>query len=266
MLRVKSKHRLLCGDCTSADDVDALLNGERAELCFTSPPYVDQRQYGGGGDLSVQHISSFIAIAASACGMFAVNLGIVRREDEVVPYWDEYIASARAVGLKLVSWNVWDRIYPCSIGQQTAMFPIEHEWIFVFATHPRALKRTVDNKHAGVKTSAGSNRQCDGSMKPRWGDEIHDKRALGTILRQDIHRGESPHPAMFPVALPAAYIDACTNAGDIVYEPFNGSGTTIVACEQLSRRCFAMEINPDYADIALARWEAFTGRKAVLAC
>ena len=71
------------------------------------------------------------------------------------------------------------------------------------------------------------------------------------------------HPATFPIKLPAEYIQALTDEFDIVIEPFCGSGTTLIACEQLNRKCYAMELEPKYIDVIIERWETFTGKKAV---
>ena len=67
---------------------------------------------------------------------------------------------------------------------------------------------------------------------------------------------------MFPVGLPSEYINALTNENDIVVEPFGGSGTTIIAAEQLNRKCRMMELDPHYCDVIIARWEKLTGQKA----
>ena len=67
---------------------------------------------------------------------------------------------------------------------------------------------------------------------------------------------------MFPVALVKAVLTAFSDSGDLIYEPFCGSGTQIVAAERAGRRCFAMELDPAYCDVAVRRWEIATGRKA----
>ena len=72
------------------------------------------------------------------------------------------------------------------------------------------------------------------------------------------------HPATFPVALPGEYIKSMSDDGDIVIEPFCGSGTTLIACEQLGRTCYGMELEPKYVDVIINRWEQLTGEKAVL--
>ena len=74
------------------------------------------------------------------------------------------------------------------------------------------------------------------------------------------------HPTQKPVELFARPIRAHTTPGDVVYEPFAGSGSQIIAAEQLGRRCFAMEIDPGYVDVAVARWETFTGRTPEVHC
>ena len=74
----------------------------------------------------------------------------------------------------------------------------------------------------------------------------------------------SLHPATFPVQLPSEYIQAMTDKDDIVIEPFCGSGTTLIACEQLDRVCYGMELDPKYCDVIIKRWETLTGEKAVL--
>ena len=72
------------------------------------------------------------------------------------------------------------------------------------------------------------------------------------------------HPTMKPVALFADLLSVSSDAGDLVLDPFCGSGTTIIACEQLQRRCRAIELDPGYCDVIVERWERFTGRKAEL--
>jgi DNA modification methylase len=69
---------------------------------------------------------------------------------------------------------------------------------------------------------------------------------------------------MFPVEFPKAYIEAMSNESDFIAEPFSGSGTTLMACEQLNRKCRAMEIAPEYVAVALERWATATGKTPVL--
>ena len=78
-----------------------------------------------------------------------------------------------------------------------------------------------------------------------------------------VNKRTGDHPAEFPVELPARCIKMHSRPGDIILEPFCGSGTTMIAAEQLGRKCYGMELDPHYCDIILARWEEFTGKTAV---
>lgn len=74
----------------------------------------------------------------------------------------------------------------------------------------------------------------------------------------------SGHVAAFPIELPSRYVRMYTKFKDVVLDPYCGSGTTLIACEQLNRTCYGMEINPVYCDVIVKRWETLTGKKAVL--
>ena len=92
-------------------------------------------------------------------------------------------------------------------------------------------------------------------------------RQMGTIYHSDVARyvGEDHHhPAMFPVSFPESFIEACSNIEDSVYEPFGGSGSTLIACEKTNRKCFMMEIAPHYCAVILDRWCKYTGKEAHL--
>jgi DNA modification methylase len=72
------------------------------------------------------------------------------------------------------------------------------------------------------------------------------------------------HSAAFPVGLPSFFIRAYSDKGDLIYDPFLGSGTTLIAAEQHDRRCFGMEISPGYCDLIVRRWQALTGNSATI--
>lgn len=259
------KHRVMCGDSTKAEDVEALMDGQKAGICFTSPPYAEQREYGGDINLSTKHLATFIVASVKFIGHYIVNLGYARKDGEVHCYWDDYIGEAKKNGLKLLSWNVWDKGECGSVGNQTAMFGIRHEWLFVFGTKPRALNKTVPNKSAGEKANHTGNRQKNGRIKKGWDGVVSAHRQLDTVITQVAQKARNldfDHPAIFPVDLPRAYIEAMTSETEVVYDPFLGSGTTLIACEQLDRICYGMEIDPKYVDVVIKRYEDFTGAKA----
>lgn len=259
-------HRLMCGDSTSIDAVEKLMDGQKAEICFTSPPYSDQREYGGGLELSTEHLAKFISTAFGKSKYFIVNLGYSRKNGEVNRYWDDYIKEAESCGLRMLSWNIWDRGECGSIGNQNAMFGISHEWIFVFGESIKDLRLTEPNKAHGERANHTGNRQADGTIKKGKERIIRSHSQLKTVYSapSEKARDEFKHPAKFPVHFPEAYIEAMTDSRDSVYDPFGGSGTTLIACEKTNRKCFMMELEPKYCDVIVARWEKFTGKKAEL--
>lgn len=192
-----------------------------------------------------------------------MNLEIKREEGEIKEYWQAYINTAKNGGLHMLAWNVWSRHgFGGSIGNMTAMFPIEHEWVFVFGAEPKEINLTVPNKHGG-KTVSATVRAADGNMGARHTSDVRPYGRMGSVFVSDMARGEKDHPATFPVEFPEAYIEACTNPSDTVYEPFLGSGTTLIACENLHRKCRAIEISPAYVAVAIERWYQHTGKEPV---
>lgn len=257
-------HRLMCGDSTNKESVEALFGANIAEICFTSPPYSDQREYNGGKDLNTETLSKFISIAEKSCKFFIINLGYSRKNWEVNQYWDDYIKESKSCGLKLLSWNIWDKGECGAVGNHIAMFGISHEWIFVFGKEKKELNRTIPNKHANENSTHNWDRRKDGSIVKQQDRVISEYSQLKTIYFCTPHKERDGinHPARFPVRLPEGYIEAMTNKSDFVYEPFAGSGSTLIACEKTQRKCLAMEIDAQYCDIILSRWESFSGQIA----
>ena len=262
-------HRLMCGSSTDAADIAKLMDGENAKILFTSPPYSDMREYEGGKDLDVESVARVIPSYRDYADYQCVNLGLQRKDHEIYPYWNEFIDAAHECGYKLMAWNVWDKLKAGSIAQQQAFFPIRHEWIFVFGTEYYEINKTWEKKPGSInkKNPLTVRTQIDGSDKySTIGDTSDPLKQMESVLPLLCETGEicAEHPAVFPVGLPAEYVKALTDEGDIVIEPFCGSGTTIIACEQLGRRCYAMELEPKYVDVIIKRWEAFTGNEAEL--
>ncbi len=264
----KSKHRVKCGDSTMIDDVEKLMNGENAKLLFTSPPYSDMRDYNGEKDLSVDNLIEFITSFSHVSDYQVINLGIQRKNNEVFDYWTPYIEKAKENGYLFLSWNIWDKGEAGSIGNQTAMFPIEHEWIFVFGKNRQKNNRTIPAKYAGKKHPRGSRREKDGTLtKLNEIALISDKKHLGTVYRTSALKArnvDTSHPAAFTVEFAQGYIESMTKCNDLIVEPFCGSGSTLIACEKTNRKCYGMELDEHYCDVIINRWQNYTGKEAVL--
>lgn len=288
---ILGRHRVMCGDSTNATDVAQLMAGKLASLCFTSPPYAQQRDYASGGigdwDKLMQGVFSVLPVSHQA--QVLVNLGMVHRSGEWVPYWDGWIDWMRAAGWRRFGWYVWDQGFGLP-GDWSGRFAPSHEFVFHFdrpegeseASHSFvfhmnktavAPNKTHDKKPENIKTRrAGEStmRGKDGKLKAFSSPQAsaQRKRIPASVVRVTRQVGKVgpglDHPAVFPVDLPGEFINAYTQPGDLVFEPFCGSGTQLIAAQKNGRSCCAMEIAALYADVAVRRWQNFTGQKATL--
>lgn len=256
-------HRLIVGDCTDPLVVERLMGEEEISCVFTSPPYDQQRTYEGNMALDWRAlVSGALLLATQHCASDAqlfVNLGLVHRDGRVVRYWDNLINDMEDGGWPLFGWYVWDKLNGMP-GDWNGRLAPAHEWVFHFTSQPRRhseLRKTVKTKHEGRKVGR-TERYPDGSLKPfNSPGLIQPYKIPDSVVRLSPQKPDvlvSDHPAPFPVALPETFLQAY--AGDLWYDPFLGSGTSIIAAERAGRRCVGAEINPRYADLVLARAEA----------
>lgn len=256
------RHRLLCGDSTDPAAVSRLMAGHLAALCFTSPPYGQQREYttGGIGDWDALMRGVFTHLPMAPAGQVLVNLGLVHRDGEWQPYWDAWVAWMREAGWRRFGLYTWDQ-GPGLPGDWGGRLAPSFELVFHFNRQTRKPNKIVPCKWAGHYTSPTGLRQPDGSITD-WTHAdrpTQDFRIPDNVIRIGRHKArgiEVEHPAVFPVALPEFIITAYSDEGDLVYEPFSGSGTTIVAGERTGRPVRAIELAPAYADVAVRRWNA----------
>lgn len=232
------QHRLLCGDSTNADDVALVLDGARPFLCVTDPPY------------GVNYDPAWRSRAAEAghLAYAAIRVGEVTNDDnadwsatwaltpsDVIYSWHPAgapsLVHAKALqdsGFALRMQIIWAKSnFPIGRGD----YHVRHEPCWYAVRDGKAAKRTDDRTQTTL-----------------W--EIN--------LDKNVEGGHSTQKPVECMARPIRNHEPCD-----VYEPFSGSGTTIIACEQLNRRAFAIEIEPAYVQVAIDRWEQFTGGRAV---
>lgn len=261
-------HRLICGDATDRAVVATLMQGDTARLCFTSPPYGNQRDYTSGGiaDWDGLMRGVFAHLPMTDDGQVLVNLGLIHRECEVIPYWDTWLDWMRSQGWRRFAWYVWDQ-GPGMPGDWAGRFAPSFEFIFHFNRESRKPNKIVPCKHAGQEShlradgSSTAMRGKDGEVGG-WthaGQPTQDTRIPDSVIRVMRHKGkigqDIDHPAVFPVALPQFIIEAYTDAGDMVFDPFGGSGTTMLTAERTGRICRSVEIAPEYVDVAIKRFQ-----------
>lgn len=233
------EHRLICGDCTDAATVARVMGGERAALLVTSPPYGVGKDYEiGGVDEWLKTVRGCFSAAINASDLWFVNLGNKRTGgDFETSNFAMMENEIRKLGYGMISSRIWVKD-PAWAGQnpywlQTYKPVDDFEFLGTFARRkPKYKKRLTDEDYK------------------QWG--------WRGVWEFPSVKSNSIHSAMFPLELPSRAVKLFTDDGDLIYEPFAGSGTTLVACQNLSRRCRAVEISPAYCAVILERMaEAF---------
>ena len=218
------KHRLMCGDSTKESDVEKLMNGQKADMVFTDPPY----------GISI--------VNKNTNKVGAVNLAKNQEYSEVIG--DDTTETAKnfyntCVSLGMENFIIWGGNYFVDF------LPFSSSWL-------------VWDKRGDMN----SNNFADGEMA--WCSFHTRVRIYKQIWNGMIREGESDkrvHPTQKPLRTLSEIIKDHIK-GDIIYDGFLGSGSTLIACEKTNRTCYGMELDTKYCDVIIERWEQFTGQKA----
>ena len=261
-------HRLMVGDSTNKEDVRALTDGAQMDLLVTDPPYnVD---YNGGTEdamtiendnMGKEHFVEFLT-AAFENGAEALRPGggfyIWHAESTA----GEFIKALEAAELEFRQRLIWVKS-SLVLGRQD--FQWKHEPCFYGWKEGAAHYFTADRTNTTVIEDAPN---INAMNKDELKDYIKDLKDVidegSTILRADKPSSSRQHPTMKPVKLMAHHLAYSTRQGENVIDLFGGSGSTLMAAEQLGRNCYIMEFDPKYADVIITRWEEFTGQEAEL--
>ena len=245
---VLGKHRLMCGDSTSVDAVDKLMDGGRASFCFTSPPYnlgksVALRNGARKGSDSAYNdfqddgqwpelMRGFLNISLMKSDVSCVNVQMLSgNKFDLLKLFGEY--SQRTIDI-----GVWAKTNPppaMADGVMTSAF--EFMWFL----------SSDDEPNRRIKTSS------------------FDRGTFSNVFSHATASGHdaSVHGAVFPLAIAEHYIQNCSQNNDVILEFFGGTGTTLIACEKTGRQARLMELDSKYCDVIIKRWQDFTGKIAV---
>ena len=231
-------HRLMCGDSTKVEDVEKLMNGKKADMVFTDPPYaLFGNSTGVAGICDDKMTRPFFLSIFKNLKQFTKLFGHIY----VCCDWHSAFslqAMAKDAGLTEKNLCIWDK----GDGGVGAMYQQCYEMIWFFANSPLATK-TIGKQKSGERTING---------KPN-------------IWRYNrVQSNERVHNAQKPVEMIKFAIENSSDNNENVLDLFGGSGSTLIACEQLNRSAYLMELDPKYVDVIINRWEQFTGEKAVL--
>ncbi len=260
---IEYRHKLLCGDSTKKEDVGRVMGGEKADLCFTSPPYAAQRDYKIGEfdwRKMMIGVSDNIIDNSKDNSSVLVNLGIVHKNGRVDRYWDDWIDWMEENEQLFYGWYVWDKLSGL-MGDWKGRLAPAHEFIFHFSKQPRQATKTAKTKYSENGITHYKKDKCglrgkDGTMKgfSSAGKKVNSTKVIDSVIRCQPQRGGiDGHPAPFSVEFAKILIEVYAIENELVYDPFLGSGTTMVACQNLNRKCRGIEISPDYCAVILER-------------
>ena len=233
-------HRLICGDSTDISVIDRLMDGQKADMVFTDPPYniaSDGKNYAANASPKLDELSKSEWDMNFDIESALNSIYTVMAEDVTV-----YICTSHFLASKIWDWMksfanhnsycIWSKPNPMpSLSKRHWTWNTE---IICYATRGKHIFNFPKEGHA-LST---------------W-----------TINKKN---GESGHPTEKPVEVPAMAISHSSKKGNIILDAFGGSGSTLIACEELQRKCYMCELDPKWVDVIIARWEKLTGKEARL--
>ena len=220
-------HRLMCGDSTKEEDVAKLMNGVKADMVFTDPPYGYEYQ--------------------SNMRTKTEKFDVIENDDKKLDFMPIVKKFNNGFVFVCTTWKVLK------------------EWLEIFTKYYDLTNMIIWDKGGGgigdLKHTFSTDYEiilCSNNNQ-----EITGKR-IGSVwnISKD-NANDYVHATQKPVEVSATAIQNTTNENDNILDLFGGSGSTLIACEQLNRKCYMMELDPHYIDVIIQRWENFTGEKAV---
>lgn len=260
------RHRLMCGDSTKEADVAKLMGGERAHLLLTDPPYNVDYQGGTKDKMKIANDNmddvAFVGFLTAAfnCAIQAMRPGAVFYVWHADSKGYEFRTALKEVGLTLRETLIW-------VKNALVLGRLDYQWRHepcLYGWKDGAAHYFVDDRsQSTVIEDAGVDyRKLKKDELLKLVLQLTDVSVPNTVIYEDKPTKNDIHPTMKPVKLMARLIKNSTKQEQLVLDLFGGSGSTLIACEQINRKCFTMEYDPKYCDAILDRWEKLTGEEA----
>lgn len=261
-------HRLICGDCTNLDIVEKLMEGNLADLVVTDPPY--NMNYEGAGNTK-DRASKRILNDKMPEDEFEKFLGDV--------YNSYYLSMKDGASIYVFYKELGSGCFMRKMKDSGLAFKQELVWVKDHLVLGGSKYQSMYEpclmgcKGKSIKKWNGKRNQRNVIETIDFMDEEELRNVIKELLADaediDVIREKKQiindlHPTMKPIRLLAKFIKNSSDENDIVIDLFGGSGSTLIACEQLNRKCYMCELDEHYCDVIIQRWETFTGKKAVL--
>lgn len=263
---ILGKHRLVCGDSTNKEAVERLMNNREADMVLTDPPYNVNVENSQGMKIQNDNMDN------KAFGEFLTkafkNLSEILKAGGAFYIWfasREHINFEKALnenGLKVRQEIIWNKNM-FILGNQDYQWkhePCLYGWKDGAAHYfidDRTQATVIEDKHQDF-------RKLKKEELVKMLEEIYADKISTTIIEENKPTINDLHPTMKPIKLLSRLIKNSSRIDECVVDLFGGSGSTLIACEQLSRPCYMMELDPKYCDVIVKRWETLTGKKAEL--
>lgn len=232
-------HRLMCGDSTKEEDVAKLMNGVKADMVFTDPPY--------GMNLDTDYSSMKSEIFKGGIGGKKYEQGIV---DDFNPKMIDLIMQ-----LDIKETFLWGADYFAEL------LPNKNDGSWIVWDKRANGNDDIEEDYSSDKMYGSCFELC--WSKNRHKREIARVKWAGIFGMSNQDQNKRFHPTQKPLELCNWFIKKYSDDKNSILDLFGGSGSTLIACEQLNRKCYMMELDPHYIDVIIQRWENFTGKKAI---
>lgn len=260
------RHRLMCGDSTKEADVAKLMGGEQTDLLLTDPPYNADYQGGTKDKMKIANDNmddvAFVGFLTAAfnCAIQAMRPGAAFYVWHADSKGYEFRTALKEVGLTLRETLIW-------VKNALVLGRRDYQWRHepcLYGWKDGAAHYFVDDRsQSTVIEDAGVDyRKLKKDELLKLVLQLTDVSVPNTVIYEDKPTKNDIHPTMKPVKLMARLIKNSTKQEQLVLDLFGGSGSTLIACEQINRKCFTMEYDPKYCDAILDRWEKLTGEEA----